>query len=302
MALVIDANMILFAERMNITSSRMMKDYGLSTIDEIIKEEAARGNYKAVEYAREYYESPEKLIKVFRLMDVENKFKIIKHMDPKTRMNLLPFLERDDLVMGLYFFTQDKLLDMLMKVNIAELVNVVMEAFPMAKIMQMFTEDDLAQFFMQDKLERFDVMEQLQSLPPDVMQKFIEGVTGQEATQSSKMDVFNNLRQMSDDDFRKFMSSIDPDVQRQLTFQLTTDKPEYLQLFPNKTYVDMLNTLMKPDMIAPMIMLEKETLVNMITELPDELMAIVGAQIDPKKFAIYLQKGHMDVLQGAWMI
>ena len=42
MSLVIDANMKLFAERMNITSSRMIRDYGLSTVDEIIEAEAER--------------------------------------------------------------------------------------------------------------------------------------------------------------------------------------------------------------------------------------------------------------------
>ena len=36
MSLVIDANMKLFADRIGITSSRMIRDYGLSTVDEII--------------------------------------------------------------------------------------------------------------------------------------------------------------------------------------------------------------------------------------------------------------------------
>ena len=74
MSIVIDANMKLFADRMNITSSRMIRDYGLSTVDEIIEAEAAQGNSRAVKYAREYYHSPAKLIKLFELTDVENKF------------------------------------------------------------------------------------------------------------------------------------------------------------------------------------------------------------------------------------
>ena len=40
MAIVLDTNMKLFAERMNITSSRMIQDYGLKTVDEIIEAEA----------------------------------------------------------------------------------------------------------------------------------------------------------------------------------------------------------------------------------------------------------------------
>ena len=113
MSLVIDANMKLFAERMNITSSRMIQDYGLKSVDEIIEAEAAQGNLQAVKFAQEMYNSPAKLIKIFKLTDVENKFVLLHNMNSETREKILPMLDSDDLVMGLYFFTQDKLLEML---------------------------------------------------------------------------------------------------------------------------------------------------------------------------------------------
>ena len=285
MSLVIDANMKLFAERMNITSSRMIQDYGLKTVDEIIEAEAAQGNSQAVKYAQEMYNSPAKLINIFKLTNVENKFVLLHNMNSETREKILPMLESDDLVMGLYFFTQDKLLDMLSDVDIEELVNVVMGAFPLDAIVSMFSEDDLAQFFQRDELQKFDVIEQLKSLPPEVMIKFVEGVTGQPAGETDPMQLIQSIENMPMDQYRDFMSAIDPDVQRQLTFQLTKEKPEYLQLFPNQTYIDMLSTMMKQDMVKPMINLEKESLVNMITELPDDLMSIVAAQVDTKKFA-----------------
>lgn len=302
MSLVIDANMKLFADRMNITSSRMIRDYGLSTVDEIIEAEAERGNTRAVNYAREYYHSPEKLIKLFELTNVENKFTLIQKMDNFTRMKLLPKLDREDLVMGLYFFTQDKLIEMLMQVDIEELVRVVQEAFPLDEIVMMFTEEDLAQFFMRDELERYDVMEQIKSLPPEVLQKFIEGVTGKPMDETGSNNFIKSLEELPDDKFKKFMSSIDPDVQRQLTFQLTKQKPEYLTLFSNETYVNMLNTMLKPEMVKPMIMLCKETLVEMIEELPADLMSVVASQIDTRDFAYFLQEGRMHLIEEAWMI
>ena len=302
MTLVIDANMKLFADRMNITSTRMIRDYGLSTVDEIIESEAKKGNSSAVKYAREYYHSPEKLIKIFELTDVENKFRIINHMDTSTRLKLLPHLQREDLVMGLYFYTQEKLLEMLLETDIEELVRVVQEAFPLDQIIMMFTEEDLMNFMLHDDLKKYDVMEQIKSMPPEVLQKFIEGVTGQPTSETGTSDFIRNLDLLPDDQFKKFMSVIDPDVQRQLTFQLTKQSPEYLTLFSNETYVNMLSQLMKPEMVKPMIMLNKETLINMLYYLPGELMAIVGSQIDTKDFAKFLQKGHMDLLEGAWMI
>ena len=302
MSIVLDTNMKLFAERMHITSSRMIQDYGLKTVDEIIEAEAAQGNMHAVNYAREMYNSPAKLIKVFKLTDVENKFVLLHNMDPHLREQVLPMLDSEDLVMGLYFFTQDKLLEMLKNVDIEELVNVILGAFPLDQIVMMYTEDDLAAFFQNEKLEKYDVINQLKSMPPEVMQKFVEGVTGMPSEQTNPLDLIKSIENLPIDKYRKFMASIDPDVQRQLTFQLTKQKPEYMQLFENETYVNMLSTLMKAEMVKPMIFLQKETLVEMITELPDDLMSIVAAQVDTKDFAEFLLEGHTDLLEQALMI
>lgn len=302
MPVVLDTNMKLFAERMNISSSRMIQDYGLKTVDEIIEAEAAQGNTQAINYAREMYNSPAKLIKIFKLTDVENKFVIIHNMDDRTRQMILPLLDKEDLVMGLYFFTQDKLLEMLKEVDIEELVNVVLGAFALEDIVMMFTEDDLAAFFQNEKLEKYDVIEQLKSMPPEVMIKFVEGVTGRPSDETNPMDLIKSIESLPIDKYRDFMSAIDPDVQRQLTFQLTKTKPEYLQLFENNTYINMLSTLMKPEMVKPMIALEKESIVNMITELPEDLMSIVGAQIDTQVFAEFLLDDRLDLLEGALMI
>ena len=302
MALVIDANMKLFADRMNISSSRMISEYGLKTVDEIIEAEAERGNDTAVRYARKYYQSPVKLIKLFELTDVENKFKILNEMDNATRVKVLPMLSNDDLLMGLFFFTQEKLLEMLMAVDIEELVRVVQEAFPLEQIIMMFPEEDLAEFMMNKDLEKEVIMEQIKKLPPDVLQKFIEGVTGKPMEETNTEDFIRNIESLSDDDFKKFMSQIDPDVQRQLTYQITKEEPKFLTLFKHESYVEMLNKLMKPDMIKPMIMLNKESLVNIVTKLPAELMSVVAAQIDPKRFAKFLQDGHMDLIEDALMI
>ena len=302
MSVVLDTNMKLFAERLNITSSRMIRDYGMSTVDEIIEAEAAQGNTQAVNYAREMYNSPSKLIKIFKLTDVENKFVILHNMDDKTRLQVLPLLEKEDLVMGMYFFTKDKLLSMLMEVDIEELVNVILGAFPLQEIVMMFTEDDLAAFFQNEKLEKYDVINQLKAMPPEVMKKFVEGVTGRPSEETNPLDLIKSIEQLPIDKYRDFMSAIDPDVQRQLTFQLTKQKPEYLQLFKNETYVNMLSTLMKTEMVKPMIYLEKETMMEMVSILPDDLLSIVAAQVDTRAFAEFLLEGHTDVLEQALMI
>ena len=303
MSIVIDANMTMFAERLHISASRMVQDYGLKTIDEIIEAEAAQGNTYAVNYAREMYNSPEKLIKIFRLTDVENKFVLIKTMDSKTREEVLPLLEQEDLVMGLYFFNQETLLKMLQDVDIEELVNVVLDAFPFQQIILMIPEEDMAKFFEAKELDKYVIENELKSMPHEQMVKFLEGITGQSFDKIEDPEgILNGIIGLPEDKFRDFMTQIDPEIQRQLIYQITKKDEKYLQLFDNKMYIDMLETLMKNDMVPSMIKLEKESLVNMIAVLPPDLMSIVASQVDTQVFAKYLMEGHLDLLKDAWMI
>ena len=64
----------------------------------------------------------------------------------------------------------------------------------------------------------------------------------------------------------------------------------------------MLSTMMKTEMVKPMVFLEKDTLVDMISILPEDLMSIVAAQVDTKQFAEFLLEDHLDLLEGALMI
>ena len=152
------------------------------------------------------------------------------------------------------------------------------------------------------KLEKFDVLEQMRAFPPEIMKKFVESVTGMPSNKTDSGQLIMQISNLPDDQYKKFMSSIDPDVQRQLTFQLVKQNPDFLTLFKHKAYGEMLNTLMKPEMIKPMIMLQKETLVKMISQLPEEFMSVVAAQVDTKEFAKFLQRGHMDLIEEALML
>ena len=302
MATVIDVNMALFADRLNISSARMSQDYAMKSIDEIIEAEAAQGNTQAVQYAREMFNSPDKLIKIFKLTNVDNKFVLLQGMDTFTRQEVLPLLEKEDLVMGLYFFNKEKLLEMLTKVDIAELVNVILEAFPAEQVILMIPEEDLAKFFQSKDLEKQVIENELKNLPPEVMMSFIEGITGQPYDKVEDPEgVINSITEMPEDKFRDFMSQIDPEVQRQLVFQITKQDEKYFQLFDNYMYIDMLNTLMKNDMVPSMIALEKESLTKMISVLPDDLMSIVASQVDTKEFAKFLMEGHLEFLEKALM-
>lgn len=302
MSLIIDANMKLFADRIGITSSRMIEDYGLSTIDEIIEAETEKGNAAAYNYAIEIGESPAKLIQTLQLHSTENRFRILNSMNPVDLKYILPLLSEEDLVMGLSFFKQDYILKMLENVSVYELANSALEFFPLEELLKMFDEEDYAMFFMNDELEKEVVMEQIRSLPEDIMQIFIESVTGQPQEDVDANELMTNIESLDDDKFKKFTAALPIEVQMQLAYQLIIDNRERLLMFQPESYIKVLGKLQKPDMIKSLIGLNKYSLIMMNAELPRDLMAVVGAQADATDFARFIQKNGKSIIGKALMI
>ncbi len=292
----IDTNIFHLQSVLNLSNTRM-RDYATSTVDEILEAEAAQGNVNALNYARKLYNSTDELIELFRLFDPENKYRLISEMDYQMREAILPLLEPEDMVIGMQFFTKDKLLTLLEDIDPEEMVNLMLNTFDLEEIMLMMPEEELQNFFANTEVEKKDVAKYLKSLPPELMQQLMESLTGQPAFQVNSTEIINQITSLGDRDYEAVMASIDPFILRQIIFSMSSDEPKYLQLFDNEVYIKMLSTLMKPDIIKPMEVLEKETLMEMLSQLDENYLSIVMVQVDTQLFAEYLMKDCQPFLE-----
>ena len=161
----IDTNIFHLQSVLNLSNTRM-RDYATSTVDEILEAEAAQGNVNALNYARKLYNSTDELIELFRLFDPENKYRIISEMDYQTREAILPLLEPEDMVIGMQFFTKDKLLTLLEDIDPEEMVNLMLNTFDLDEILLMMPDEEVQNFFANKEVEKKDVAKYLKALPP----------------------------------------------------------------------------------------------------------------------------------------
>ena len=285
----IDTTIFHLQNVLNLSNTRM-RNYAASTVDEILKAEAAQGNTNAINYARKLYNNSDELIELFRLFDPENKYRLISEMSYQEREEILPLLEQEDLVIGMQFFTKDKLLTLLQDLKPEEMINLMLNTFDLEQIMLMMPEEELQKFFENKEVEKKDVAKYLKSLPPELMQQLMESLTGEPSFQVDSTQIINQITSLGDKDYEAVMASIEPFILRQIIFSMSKDDPKYLELFDNEVYVHMLSTLMKPDIIKPMEVLEKETLMEMLTELDENYLSVVMVQVDTQQFAEYLMK------------
>ena len=296
MTVSLDSNIVYLKDRLNINTSRM-NNYADKSVDEIIKEEAKQGNQTAVEYKRDLFGNADELINSFKLEDPNNKYNVISAMNEEQQQKLLPMLESEDMVLGLNFFTEEKLLKMFNEVPPEDAVNVALGTFTLEQIVTMLPMEQLEKFFYKDEVEKEQVIKQLEKMPPEILIQMIEGITGEPADENDSMALIQSIASLPDNQYKETMANIDPVVQMQLVFQMAHDDKRILELFDNTAYIGMLQRLQKPDIVKSMIGLSDESLRNMISELPPDLFAIVATQVDTKELAKFLMEDCQNVLE-----
>ena len=284
MTIALNTDQYHLMTKLNISTSRM-SDYSDKSVDEIIEAEAKNGNTGAVDYGRKLFGNVDELIETFQLYNPENKFNIINQMSAEQRDKVLELLDDEDMVIGLNFFTQEKLMQMMGKVSVAESASVALEAFPLSQILAMMPEEEMEAFFMGSDIPKEMFTAQLRNLDPELLVQLAESVTGQAADQSDASKLIAQISALPDKQFKETMAILDPEIQQFIAFQLANDDKNVLLNFSGEAYNNMVSQLQKPDMVKSMIALNSESLQKMTKQLPEDLFSIVATQVETKEFA-----------------
>lgn len=280
-----------------IPMSKVVNQYANKDIEEIMKLEAEQGNSKAKDYEK-ILSDPDKIMEIFRLSNFENKFIILQNMAEGDLDELLPFLEQEQLIKGLYFFTEDKLLAMCKELPMEELCCMIFEKFDMMDVLSFMSEDSMNEFIMQPQVERKYAQTYFEELDDKTLQKIMVQQFGDEFKDKDRQEYLDHLKNMQDDDYKRFMTSLQREDKMGLINGIVAQEADLMLLFEPSDMVKPMDMLMKEDKIKLMNNLDKEFLVPMIEELPIDLTQIVLSQIDPRVFSEILAEDFQDILSS----
>ena len=230
MSIKIDANLSVIQNKLSISSSRMAL-YAEKSIDEIIESEAKAGNNRAVQYARELYGNASQLVKAFSLDNPSNKLTILQELNENDIMEIMPNIDKEGLMLGLNFFTQDKMLKLLEEAPIEEVVNMALTVMPLNDILEMIPSKDLDKFVQNRDLDKDLVLDFLDKLPPEALAQMIETVTGV-PLENDSLDAKELTKMISGfdkDTYLDSMVALDSDAKRQLIGLMAKKEPDVLQ-------------------------------------------------------------------------
>lgn len=283
--IVIDTDLTTLMQKLNISQAQMLQ-YGTMTVEEIVEAEAEKGNSQAVDFATELFTNVEKLVKIFKLADPNNKLEILSEMTAAQLHQFLPEMEETDLSQGLKYFTQDKLLNMLERIPPEQIVNTVFEMFSKEEIIQYLPEEQLNKFLTSTDIEKNKVLEHMKEIPPEFIAQMIENVTGKAVQDMDQDKMLEQVNQFNPLEFKNALLTLQPIAKQQLTLGLAKEDTKLFQLFDPHAYTNMINTYkQQPELVKAMHVIEEDQKIKMLKELPNDLLAIVITQIDARDFA-----------------
>ena len=291
----LDVNLEYLTDNYHI-GSQQLKAYRGKSIREIMEIEARNGNEAASKFNINLFSNPMEVVKIFRLMSPENRYQIIDNMCRTDKMKLLSMLEKGEMLMGIRFFQKEKILKMLEGVENKKLLKVVLQKYNLKEFMKMIPEKLQNKFFDAEKISPEQIMKGVQYLEPEQMAKMIENVTGIPQKDQNKESMMKTLMGMKPETLKKSVKSLEQEEKAFVMAKMIQEDPNVIKEIDKQAFLIPLEQLNKGELIESMAALDEEDLLDMMTELPDDLMSITATQIDPEKFAKLLTTDFSAIL------
>ena len=297
MSLVIDSNLEYLQNILHISRVTFEEKYANMSVDEIIEAEAASGNQQAIELAQELTTNTSLVMELFDLADTNNKYMILRELTAQQLEVFLPEMEEKDLLQGLFFFTQDKLMKMLEELPAEQLVNTAFELFSQEEIVQLMPEEQLDKFLTSTDIDKNKILKHMQSIPPEYVAQVLEQITGESHENMDSIDLSKEFGELNPLEYQDALKAFQPTQKQQLVLSLGKEHEEWFQLFDAHAYTTIMNReKQQPEIIKGMSVIEPEYIQNMIEELPNDLLSLVITQMDTEKFAEILMDEFPEVI------
>lgn len=243
------------------------------------------------------FSKPEELIEAFNLNDAQNRLILIGLMDKVQQTDALNLLTPEALALGMQFYEQDKILDLLYSTDQQAIFQVFSGIMPLAKMIEMIDEDVLNNFLLSDKLEKDMFVKAFNEMEDKDLTKIMESLTGTPQANTDPQLIRATLSSIPEENIQPIMLTILPEQKGSLIAQLVGQNEELTELFPKNKLMMPLEELGKEKTLKGIENLEPQVLTNMIEELPEELMPLLLVLIEPEELATKVLQKYDSVLQ-----
>ncbi len=274
----------------------LIQNQGIGASKGSQKSEESKGANGTKFYQQKGY-GTKNLIEDLDLNDPKCRYAIIKMMKESEIMELLPLLEKKDMLRGMKFFTKDKLAMILSYLPEEILSQVLMTMYNPKEIMELLPKETVQKFLTNTKIDKKNIFKYMdEQMKPAELKEMYKHATGQDIGTDNKDQMIAKLGSLNPDAFNEALTSMNPKHIKGMGTFVLEEQPELLQEINGSQLGICLEKSMKTEIIDGMQALEPDVLTKVLENLPPQLLEQVVTQIDPEVFADKLLTDMTQVL------
>jgi len=237
------------------------------------------------------------LIEDLRLNVSENRFALLLLLPRSELFEMLQLLGKDQLLNGLKFFSKEKLMALIGGLPKEDLLKMLFTMFTNPnQLIENLPTKELYHFLRSDKIDKGQFMKTFELMPKENLSTIAGYLTKKNCDKMDKRELLHTIKQ-----FEKFhlvdgMRKLDEKSLRNFVTTLTESNPKLYSEFSHLALFNVADRFARTDLIESMMNIDDSKIMNMLSELPDKLLALTVSQIDPQVFAALLLNNYQDLL------
>jgi len=295
---------------------KLRRKHGLSnrTIDKYTETHATKGTPEAnkSEKTKETDEASnvklkenldfEQILEDLRLNLPQNRFAILLMMPNSELLQMLELLGKDKLLNGLKFFTKEKLMGLIANLPKRDLLKMLFHLFTdRDQLIENLPTKELHKFLTSNKIEKGHFMNIFEMLPRQNLSVIAGYLTGKNCDKMSRPDLLKDIESFKKYQMVNGIKKLDEKTLRNFVTNLTESFPKLYNEFSHVSLFNVSARFARTDLIDSMAVIDNDKIMDMLTELPDKLLALTVSQIDPEVFSHLLLNNHKDLLANLVM-
>lgn len=295
MSISIDTNLIY---RVNNPYQIQLKRKNLNaykSIDEVTDLEAAK-TATLLEQLKSPNCNYEEIVKSLKLEMPKNRLKILKELNHNELFPLLYLMEKDKLLLGMRFFDKEKLLRMIFQLPKEQLLKMLMQKLSPDELLTYFPIKALTQLLHNHKIDQNMLIKLIKGLPKQVLLKILESVEGKPLGNKSQDELMVMLKNTKQAYLLEGIKSLPYKELLNFISQLVKSEPQLLLEFPKQIMFKPFERMQKSTIIEAMQVLDPDLIINMLGQLPQDMLSQVVTLLDAEQLSDTLQHNFKGLL------
>ncbi|MCA9807976.1 MAG: hypothetical protein KC476_08480 [Cyanobacteria bacterium HKST-UBA06] len=263
--------------------------------DENGEVEGVDGQNNNVAYlSRSNGNSPAELLKKIGLS--ANKFTFLRMMRGSTLRALVPYLNKEQLLLAMRLFPKMLLVRLIGSLPKDMLLKMILHTIPLKKFLALFKAKVLFSIVANKRLNVREMVNGLEHLPREELQRLMTNITGSDTTQLSKPELLGMFRELDKLQLMNGLRKMGQEHFLEFVYQVTKKDPQLLMALPRGELMKVVNSMPKPTLVELFNLLPKSQLEQFVSMLPYKALLVALYQIDNKVMESLLVNQFPDLI------